>query len=141
MDETKGVCGRCKDGKGTKKVLFKCETCTSFTCALCEGGDTAGVRIKAKKLGRFDCLLCKGVKGEDITLITLAKKLEALEKNMTTKAEMEDILKQLAVVKQENVDLRQEPSSEEGATRITRTSPSPMAPWLQKMSPICRKAT
>jgi hypothetical protein len=108
MEETKGVCGRCKDGKGTKKVIFKCETCTSFTCASCEGGDTAGVRIKAKKLGRFDCLLCKGVKGEDITLITLSKKLEALEKNMTTKAEMEDILKQLAVVKQENVDLRRE---------------------------------
>jgi regulator of replication initiation timing len=38
----------------------------------------------------------------------LAKKLEALEKNMTTKAGMEDILKQLAVVKQENVDLRWE---------------------------------
>jgi hypothetical protein len=33
----------------------------------------AGVRIKAKKLGRFDCLLCKGVKGEDITLIMLAR--------------------------------------------------------------------
>jgi regulator of replication initiation timing len=31
-----------------------------------------------------------------------------LEKNMTTKAEMEDILKQLALVKQENVDLRWE---------------------------------
>jgi hypothetical protein len=108
MEENRGVCKGCKDGKGTKKDLFKCETCTLFTCASCEGGDTAGVRIKGKKLGRFECLLCNGVKGENITLITLAKKLEALEKNMTTKAEMEDILKQLAVVKQENVDLRRE---------------------------------
>jgi hypothetical protein len=107
MEEGRGVCRGCKNGKGTKIILFKCKTCTSFTCASCEGGNTSGVRIKAKKLGKFECLLCSGVKGENITLITLAKKLEALEKNMTTK-EMEDILKQSAVVKQENVDLRRE---------------------------------
>lgn len=99
----KGKCERCKTDK---RVLFQCDDCQVFGCAICEAKDTKVIRAQAESKGKFVCKECTGP--GSLSLDTLAMELKSLRRAVEEKADRKDTLEQLAEMRKENTELRDE---------------------------------